>query len=225
MRDWDCVLFDLDGTLIDTEPSAARAIQEAFSAWGHSVLEVDAAQIAGRTWQVAFDYLFKIYPAPIPRADAERKLLEHYRAEIEKNLIVIPGAVAAVQALASRYRLGLVSGSYRKEILWALGRLGILDHFQVILGAEDYLQSKPAPDGYRAAIQQLQADPGSVLIFEDSHAGITSGKQAGARVVAIDVSNHFGHDTSHADAHVRDLTLVTPEWALNLRSSFQSKFV
>jgi HAD superfamily hydrolase (TIGR01509 family) len=217
-RDWGCILFDLDGTLIDTEPSAAKAVEESFSSWGFNLDPTDAAQVAGRTWQVAFDFLFGKYPPQIPRGEAERLILEKYRSEIENHLIIIPGAVTAVLDLSKSYRIGLVSGSFRREILWALERLGVRDRFEVVLGAEDYPRSKPAPDGYLLGLEKLGVQAADCLIFEDSFAGIQSGKSAGAQVVAIRCSNHFGHDTSHADHHIQDLTGVSTIWVRSLRS-------
>lgn len=208
----DTILFDLDGTLIDTEPSAARAIMGGFQDWGVSVTRDDAAFITGRTWAVAFDYLFAKYPPPVPRAEAERAMMERYRSELENHLIRVPGGADAVRALAPHFKLALVSGSGRAEILWALDKLGIRSLFRVILGAEDYPRSKPAPDGYLKALGMLGSEPGRTLIFEDSEAGIASAVAAGARVVAITSTNHFGHDTSGAHGFIPDLGGVDAEW-------------
>src|SRR6185437_17162929 len=60
------VIFDLDGTLIDTEPAAAKAITECFREWGIQIVAYDANFITGRTWEMAFGYLFKKYELPVP---------------------------------------------------------------------------------------------------------------------------------------------------------------
>jgi beta-phosphoglucomutase-like phosphatase (HAD superfamily) len=59
------VIFDLDGTLIDTEPAAARAIVDYFQSWNIQVDSSDAAFITGRTWETAFQFLFKKYEMPV----------------------------------------------------------------------------------------------------------------------------------------------------------------
>jgi len=66
-----------------------------------------------------------------------------------------------------------------------LEKLKIKHHFQIILGAEDYFQSKPHPDGYSKAVQVLGANPNSCLVFEDSTAGIQSARSAGLWVIAV----------------------------------------
>lgn len=211
-----CVIFDLDGTLIDTEPSAARALEKTFASWGIQVTAEDARFVTGRTWESAFRFLFAKYPVPLPTDEAAELVLKNYRESLESELTVVPGSVAAVQALSSHYPLALVSGSHRREIHWALKKLGILDRFQFVLGAEDYPKSKPAPDGYLSAIAKMSQNAAQTLIFEDSNAGVDSAHAAGAWVVAITGTNHFRQDISHAHHHISDLTAVTAEWVKKL---------
>jgi HAD superfamily hydrolase (TIGR01509 family) len=206
------IIFDLDGTLIDTEPSAARAITDCFKTWNIQVDPNDAAYITGRTWENAFRFLFQKYEMPIPAQQASLMIMNRYRELMQTECLPVPGSEQAVKALAPHFSLGLVSGSYRAEILWALKKLGIFDHFKVVLGAEDYPRSKPAPDGYLKAFDLMGIKPECVLIFEDSEAGIASAKAAGARVVAITGTNHFRQNNTSADHFLPDLTLVTPDW-------------
>ena len=212
----DTILFDLDGTLIDTEPTAADAVRECFTDWGMDLNPRDATFVTGRTWSSALDYLFRKYPPPIPEEQAIRRIMDHYREKLETDLVIVPGSVEAVKSLAGHFPLALVSGSSRKDILWALQKLGILEHFEVILGAEDYAQSKPEPDGYKKAMTLLGKAPEHGLVFEDSLAGITSARNAGLWVVAITETNHFNQDTSFAHAHIRNLKPVNPEWIAKL---------
>lgn len=210
------VIFDLDGTLIDTEPAAARAITETFQQWGIQVTHDDSTFITGRTWETAFQYLFKKYELPVPAQHASRLMIERYRDLVTNELFPVKGSAEAVKALAKEYPLGLVSGSYRSEILWALDRLGVRELFQVILGAEDYPRSKPAPDGYLKALDMMNVKGEQTLVFEDSEPGIAAAKAAGTYVAAITGTNHFRHDHSAADLTVPDLSCVSPEWLKKL---------
>ena len=206
------IIFDLDGTLVDTEPAAAVAVRECFAGWGIQIDPADAGFVAGRTWAKAFEFLFAKYKLPIPEKQAAEEMLATYRAGIEKHLVIVPGSREAVRSLATKFGLGLVSGSNRSEIFFALDRLGLRDLFQIVLGAEDYPRSKPAPDGYLKALKILSTDPAHSLIFEDSEPGVNSARAAGAWVVAITGTNHFQQDVSQAHEHIPDLTQVNAEW-------------
>lgn len=210
------LLFDFDGTLVDTEPSAVLAVQKCFETWKISVAPEDAAYVTGRTWDSAFEYLFSKYQIPVARNSATKMIMDVYHEEIEKNLIVVPGSIEAVQTLAPHYRIGLVSGSPHADIVAILGKLQILDSFEVILGAENYTRSKPAPDGYLKAAQILHAQPQECLVFEDSTAGIASAKAAGMWVVAITSTNHFSQDVSRSDFQTADLQPINLKWVQNL---------
>ena len=212
MQGIDTVIFDLDGTLIDTELAASNAVADCFKSWGIAISDEDSHYITGRTWDSALTYLCARHPIPVSREDAGRKMLDAYRSKLETDVLFVPGAAEAVRALAPHYRLGLVSGSFRSEILWALRKLDVLEHFGVILGAEDYPRSKPAPDGYLKALELFGAQARRGLVFEDSEPGIASARAAGLWVAAIHATNHFGHDTSAAHVTIPDLRCVTPDW-------------
>lgn len=206
----------MDGTLIDTEPAAASAVVQAFASWGQTVSEDDSTYVTGRKWSDAFDFLFAKHKVPVSRSQAEGAILQAYHDELRKKLHTVPGSVDAVRSLVGHFRLALVSGSGRADILWALGQLGILDCFEVILGAEDYPASKPAPDGYLKAMGHFGTQSGEGLAFEDSTAGIASARAAGLKVVAITSTNYFKQDVSQADERITDLTAVTPAWIRSL---------
>ncbi len=210
------ILFDLDGTLIDSELCAATVMKDCFEQWGIQLLPQDVTYITGRTWELTSRYLFSKYSFPLSQDLARSELITRYRQALETNVQIVPGSVQAVESLAQKFPLGLVSGSCRSDISSVLKKLGIQKHFQIILGAEDYPHSKPAPDGYLKAIQTLQADPQSCLVFEDSQAGIASARAANLWVVAITSTNHFQQDQSQAHAQIQDLSEISPQWVQDL---------
>ena len=212
MKSIRTIFFDLDGTIVNTEPSAALAIEQCFKEWGVRMDKQDAHFINGRKWDAAFAYLFRKYRMPIPQARAAAEIQARYRKLLQSQLGVIAGAPEAVRKLAEVYPLGLVSGSNREEILWALGKLDLTSCFKVILGAEDYPDSKPAPDGYLMGLKLLGAKADETLVFEDSHAGIASGRNAGLWVVGIRAANYLGQDQSLAHEIVEDFTSIDVSW-------------
>lgn len=209
MLPFDAILFDLDGTLIDSESVAVLAVLECMHAYGVQVDKSDAEVLTGRKWSFAFDFIFKKYATELaakPRAKIENEIIALYHERLKTDFKTIPGAVEWVKTLVPHLRLAVVSGSSRGEITWALEKMGILSFFERIFGSEDYRESKPSPEGYLKALKELKLDPARTLIFEDSTAGITSALGANVTVVAITAANHTKQDQSHARDHIRDYT-------------------
>ncbi len=208
------LLFDLDGTLVDTEKMAAQTLIASFRSWGVSLQPESSQVIAGKTWESAFAYLRTQYELPISWDDAAAQILQSYRTQLQSQVLEVPGAAQRVREFhqSKKFKMGLVSGSHRQEILTALDHLGVRDCFEVILGAEDYPRSKPAPDGYLLALKLLNKSPQETLVFEDSSPGIASAIAAKTRVAAITSTNHFGQSQAQAHAFFQDWHTLTLEW-------------
>src|SRR5258708_1998327 len=179
----EAILFDLDGTLVDSERENVESVVLAMRRLGAEMTEAERAFVIGHSWNeihamlAGNHHLGVTMPELIAAAvDEKRGLLAAagYRA--------LPGAVACVQRLARRSALALVSGASRVEVQDALVSLGVRALFQVVLGAEDYARGKPAPDAFALAMSRLQATPGRCVAIEDATPGILSAGAAGARV-------------------------------------------
>lgn len=214
------LLLDLDGTLIHSEPVAARSLISVLGQHGCSIDPQLADAVIGRTWKAAFEILSQHVCFPLPAAEILEQVLADYRIRLRHEVGEVPGAVAAIRRLAPDFQIAVVSGSFRDEIESALSKLGIRSHIEFVLGAEDYPNSKPAPDGYAKAIGMLGVDAGSAVVFEDSEAGIASGLAVGARVVSV---THCGSLpkgspwSARVHASVVDWSGVSADWIRSLR--------
>jgi len=212
------VLFDLDGTLVDSERESAEAMARALRAGlGIAVSQVDRDFIIGRSWVDIYQHLCAAHGA---LAWSRDELIAHTAAHrehvfAEVGITVLPGAVAAVE----RFRhlpLGLVTGSSRVEAGQALRALRLEGAFGAVVASEDVSRSKPAPDGYLAAAATLGVAPAECLVVEDSVAGIAAGRAAGARVVAVAAGNFARHDQSAAHHLLETLEALTLEFVAGL---------
>jgi HAD superfamily hydrolase (TIGR01509 family) len=200
------ILFDLDGTIIDTEPVCMEALTRVSAGHGLALTEGHIARIVGRAWDAVIAELGA--EAGLPAAawpGMKREVFDLYDALLAEHVPVVPGAPELVRALHGEVRLALVTGSTRHQAETYLGHLGLLSLFEVVLCDGEYAGSKPHPHCYQLGMELLDVAPSRSLVFEDSAAGIAAGRGAGATVVGINHANHFGQDHSHAHHRVQDL--------------------
>jgi HAD superfamily hydrolase (TIGR01509 family) len=215
------ILFDLDGTLVDSEREYAEAMARALRrGHGIEVEQYDRDFIIGRSWVAIYDSLRGRYPQ---LAWSREELIERtVVARGELPLTVLPGVRDALGWTRGLPR-ALVTGSSRIEAAQVLPRIGPEAAFDVIVASEDVEHSKPAPDGYRQAMARLELPPGACLVVEDSVSGIAAGRAAGAIVLAVRAGNFGGWDQSGAHRVIDTLEAFTPALVEELFAVYGSR--
>jgi HAD superfamily hydrolase (TIGR01509 family) len=206
------ILFDLDGTLVDSERDNVESVVLACRGLGAELSAEDRRFVVGHSWNEIHARLAGAYGMRvsmdelIARAVAEKRLLMEtsgYKA--------LPAAIETVRRLVGRCPLAIASGASRVEVQDAIRGIGVAEHFRVALGAEDYARGKPQPDAYLLAMDRLgvRETPERCVVIEDATPGILAGRAAGARVIGVRVGNFVGYDLSDADVVVDTLADVT----------------
>jgi sugar-phosphatase len=205
-------LFDLDGTLVDSERQSGEAMARArLVGQGIAVEQTDRDYVVGRSWMAIYVRLTDRYPQLTWSRDELIAQTAILREDVfaEHGVTVLPGAAALIQRTRGTPR-AIVTGSSRVEVTQVLPLISEHAIFDVIVASEDVAQSKPAPDGYLKAIAALGLEPHDCLVLEDSVAGIAAGRAAGCRVVAVRAGNFAGWDQSGAHRIIETLDELTP---------------
>lgn len=203
-------LFDLDGTLIDSETLWAKAIVAWLTSHGiRTNLHEICALVFGHSWLDIRSSLLARFPA-MPKRDMEQdadELRAHY-AKIATNPadMIIRSAVAFYREAAKIAPCAIVSGSPHNDVAEAARFCGIYKDTAFVLGAEDYAHGKPAPDGYLLAAKKLNVAPSDCIVVEDSTAGVKSGIAADMKVIGVDRNRIVHQDFSGCTLMVSDLS-------------------
>jgi beta-phosphoglucomutase-like phosphatase (HAD superfamily) len=179
---YDALLFDLDGTLIDTESIATATGIKAFAAEGHIVTATFMHGLVGKDEDAAA----RLIRAAFPKIDLEA-LSRHWSAGFDAGVDAgLPLKPGANQLLAHPgLPRSLVTSSRRQGAHRKLAIAGITDAFAHVVTLEDVTAPKPAPDPYLLAASLLGLPPGRCLVFEDSETGAEAAYRAGCVVVQI----------------------------------------
>ncbi|WP_454163280.1 HAD-IA family hydrolase [Gordonia iterans] len=190
------ILFDIDGTLVDSTPAVVRTWEAFADARSLDVEEILRISHGRRTEDTLADLL----PASeVPDAAAQLEALE---LDDLGDVVALPAAHAVLSRLPADRWAAVTSGSQRlmRARLHAAG----LPVPSVLIAAEDVEHGKPDPQGYRAAAAALGVDPDRCLVVEDAPAGIEAGRASGAAVLAV-ATSHDRSALSEAEAVVEDM--------------------
>jgi HAD superfamily hydrolase (TIGR01509 family) len=181
------LLFDLDGTIVDTEQQTIASITEVMSRRGHPQVKLLPSETCGRSWADIAQRLCVITGLTIP-LQLEDDLLYTWNQLVSAQATPIPGVREAIaEAHQVGFMLGVVSSSPRSVIDAMLAALALsaLIPLSARIGADNVQRYKPSPDGYLLGAQRLGVLPEECLVFEDSSSGLRAARAAGMLSVAI----------------------------------------
>ncbi|GGV09460.1 hydrolase [Actinomadura cremea] len=178
-------VFDLDGTLIDSEPRNRVMWRKLLESHGVPHDEALIASFAGRRGLEVLRDLLHLFPG----RTAEELFEEAISYESMPGMpspAPVPGAVGLVRSLADAgVPLAVVTSGQRAYAEGLLDVLGIRDLLDIVLTAGDVATGKPHPEGYLAAARDLGVAPAGAIGFEDAPAGVAAVKSAGMICVGI----------------------------------------
>lgn len=177
------VIFDMDGTLLDTQQICIPAWEyggrkQFINGVGEHIYSVCGMNETGWT-----NYLLENFPSldvTVFKRDVRKYILDNGQVRYKK------GAVELLEFLkANNIKIGLASGSSQASIEHHLKEVGGFEYFSAIAGSHDVVNGKPAPDVFLLAANRLGVNPADCFVFEDSANGIIAGHAAGMKCIGV----------------------------------------
>lgn len=210
------VLFDHDGTLVDSEPVHLLLWQQVLEPLGVH-LDTDT---------------YRLHHAGMPTPANAQALVQHYDMKLTAAELSDAKHEATVRWLADQpfplmrhtrevlrrlrdagVRLAIVTGAEAAGALRTLQGHGLEGVFDTVVSGDDVQQSKPAPEGYQLALQRLGLPPHACVAVEDTETGLRAAASAGLRALAVPHALSAHQDLSRAHRHFDDLAQVA-DWLL-----------
>jgi HAD superfamily hydrolase (TIGR01509 family) len=178
------LLFDLDGTLVDTREVNWRSYRDSLAELGIACRRADFDRHFGAHWR---DFLPLLAGSGDPGllACLHRRKQEIYPRHLGAARLNFRLAGLLRRARAGR-RIGLVTTASRASVAAVLAHVGLADAFECIVTGDDVARPKPAPDGYLACLAALNARAQASVAFEDSPTGVAAARAAGLAVVVVE---------------------------------------
>jgi sugar-phosphatase len=180
-------IFDMDGTLVNSEGCWRTAEREVFGAVGIEITEAMSTVTAPMTPRQVTEHWYRHRPWGDPRFEEMESAVVRRVAELLRNECrALPGARDALDRCATLgWRIALASNSPAELCELVLERLGFAGYFDTVVSVDDVERGKPDPDIYLLAARRLEVEPPECVAFEDTPTGARAALAAGMRVVAI----------------------------------------
>jgi HAD superfamily hydrolase (TIGR01509 family) len=182
--DTQAILFDCDGTLVDTMAVHREVWDRIFARYGFAITD--------EWWDIwanvaLLPFVREVIPDASPElADGLNDEAMPLYLEALHRIEPLEHVIQVARDFHGTVPLAVVTGGYRDVVVPTLDAAGITGLFDIIVTADDVVRSKPAPDVYVLAMQRLAADPARCVVYEDSEIGMMSARDAGVgRIVDI----------------------------------------
>ena len=185
LTQYKAFIFDLDGTLINSEKYHVEGFAHAVEALsGHEITEEECREFFEGHTSTFVPVLAERHGIELDPDEVLEKKREHVQENFRTE--VFPYAINFIHKWRKRQRLALASNSPKQFVKNALVEGRMIDWFEVVCTADDVTHRKPHPEMYTLTVELLNLKPEDVLVFEDSPAGVEAARAAGCDVVLMD---------------------------------------
>ena len=202
------LIFDMDGTLVDSE-------RVHWQAW-HDTLQVYAMKVPefsdfGRYVGVSDEQMALDFTASGGAGVSPAQLVAEKRAAyltLVPQINMVAGVREIISRYQGRYRMAVASSSPYDELIAILEHHRLQEYFEDVVGGDMVAKKKPDPEIYLSVTARLGLSPHECVAFEDSGSGVAAAKRAGLAAVAVPHTMSLNHDFSEADIRLESLLEV-----------------
>lgn len=218
ISDFEAVIFDMDGVLIDSEPFWKIAMNEVFTSLGSNLSKNDFEKTVGLRIDEVIHFWNKQEKWDIEDENKiSEKIISRMEILISQDPKPMNGVIDTLKKLKElNLKIGLATSSASRLISIVLRELNIQNYFHVVCSAENEKYGKPHPAVYLKVAEKLKISPTKCLVIEDSYNGIISGLSARMKVVCIpEKTHHVNPKLKLADFTFSSLT----EFCLDIKNN------
>ena len=204
-------IFDMDGVIIDSEPSHIQSEIELMKRYGVHLEQKDLEIYTGQTAKFMFEDLSKKHNLKTDWQSLNEEK-EQLFIPLLKKAEAIPGVLSFVMFLKNKgYKLALASSSKKNLIKIVLQNLQLEEIFKVAISGEDVTHCKPDPEIFLKAAEMLHVKPEECCVVEDAENGVKAAKRAGMKCIGFSAPG-MNQDLSKADQVIKDFSkLITAQ--------------
>ncbi|WP_104039963.1 HAD family hydrolase [Vibrio hyugaensis] len=192
MKTYDAYLFDMDGTLVKSEPLKGKALALACLDFEVNIDYFLYKKVMGKSWHIVTEYIFHHTGINPKLTEFNLSFKKHYERLLNEQLDINLGVRRYLAYLHQNgNKCALVTSSKYWAVELILNRLQLQHFFEVIVTQENVQRHKPDPEAYLFALSRLGVSATNAIIFEDSHSGVLAATASGCDVVG------FRHDFNH----------------------------
>jgi beta-phosphoglucomutase-like phosphatase (HAD superfamily) len=181
------VVFDMDGLMLDTEPTYKAAWQQACTDLGFTLDDAAYARLVGRITEDCETELIQRFGSGFPMSRFRVRWPELWRASVRLGGIQCKPGLLTLLGLLDDYGLprAIATSSEAEYAEFSLRSAGLGGRFDVVVTSEDVADGKPAPDVFLEAARRLSVRPNDCVALEDSDAGVWAASQAGMTTICV----------------------------------------
>lgn len=188
LQNYTALIFDMDGTLIDTMPSHALAWEKVGELLGYPMSGQIMFEMGGAPVRTIAEEMCRRYGISFDQLDEVIRLKRQFGLElVPQNATLLP-AFEILQQSQGKMPMALGTGSHANMVNLLLDRFELRPYFDVIITADDVSHHKPHPETFLRCAESLGVPPPQCLVFEDADFGVQAGLAAGMDVFDVRIN-------------------------------------